>query len=59
MTNKISEQELRIEFPQFFEQEKEKVGGKALEGFSKIRHKKPMLSGIFTNPQMNRSDIPV
>ena len=34
----------REEFPQFFAVEKEKVGGKALEGFSKISHKKPMLS---------------
>lgn len=34
----------REEFPQFFVSEKEKVGGKALEGFSKITHKKPMLS---------------
>ncbi len=34
----------REEFPQLFAREKEKVGGKALEGFSKITHKKPMLS---------------
>ena len=34
----------REEFPQFFVSEKERVGGKALEGFSKITHKKPMLS---------------
>lgn len=38
----------RAEFPQFFDQKNdevtEKVGGKTLEIFSKIRHKKPMLS---------------
>ncbi|MBP7710149.1 MAG: NAD-dependent DNA ligase LigA [Rickettsiales bacterium] len=33
----------REEFPQFFEKT-EKVGGKTLESFSKIQHKKPMLS---------------
>ena len=34
----------RQDFPQFFEQKLEKVGGKTLEIFSKIRHSKPMLS---------------
>lgn len=34
----------RQEFPQFFDGEKEKVGGPALESFSKVQHKKPMLS---------------
>lgn len=34
----------RAEFPQLFVGEKEKVGGKVSENFSKIRHKKPMLS---------------
>lgn len=34
----------REEFPQFFAEEKEKVGGKTLDIFSKIRHSKPMLS---------------
>lgn len=34
----------RNEFPQFFAEKKEKVGGKTLETFSKIRHSKPMLS---------------
>ena len=37
-------EEYREEFPQFFKDEKEKVGGKTLDNFSKIRHKKPMLS---------------
>lgn len=37
-------EEFRINFPQFFESDKEKVGGRSLESFSKIRHKKPMLS---------------
>ena len=37
-------EEFRKDFPQFFAEEKEKVGGKTLENFSKIRHKKPMLS---------------
>ncbi len=33
------------EFPQFFEEfQKEKVGGKVLESFQKVRHAKPMLS---------------
>ncbi len=31
-------------YPQFFENEPEKIGGKALEIFSKIQHNKPMLS---------------
>ncbi len=34
----------RENFPQFFNQKEEKVGGKTLEVFSKISHKKPMLS---------------
>lgn len=34
----------REEFPQFFVGEKEKVGGKTLDIFSKISHSKPMLS---------------
>jgi len=34
----------RSTFPQFFVNEKEKVGAKALDAFSKVRHKKPMLS---------------
>ncbi len=37
-------EEYRASFPQFFEQKSEKVGGKTLEVFSKIRHTKPMLS---------------
>lgn len=37
-------EEYRAKFPQFFKDEKEKVGGKTLDNFSKIRHKKPMLS---------------
>lgn len=37
-------EEYRENFPQFFSDEKEKVGGKVLESFSKIRHRKPMLS---------------
>lgn len=34
----------RTEFPEFFVEEDEKVGGKTLEVFSKIKHSKPMLS---------------
>ncbi len=34
----------RENFPQFFNQKEEKVGGKTLEIFSKVNHKKPMLS---------------
>lgn len=34
----------RSDFPQFFVDKKEKVGGKVLDSFSKVRHKKPMLS---------------
>ena len=34
----------RENFPQFFNQKEEKVGGKTLEIFSKVSHKKPMLS---------------
>jgi len=34
----------RENFPQFFDEKKEKVGGKTLESFSKIKHSKPMLS---------------
>ena len=37
-------EEYRSNFPQYFTEKKEKVGGKTLEIFSKIRHKKPMLS---------------
>ena len=37
-------EEYRLEYPQFFTDKKEKVGGKTLEIFSKIRHTKPMLS---------------
>ena len=37
-------EEFRIKYPDFFTAENEKVGGKTLEIFSKIRHKKPMLS---------------
>lgn len=37
-------EEYRQNFPQFFTQKKEQVGGKTLEIFSKIRHRKPMLS---------------
>lgn len=37
-------EEYREKYPQFFEDEKEKVGGKTLDIFSKIRHSKPMLS---------------
>ncbi len=37
-------EEYRAKFPQFFNQEKEQVGAKALEVFSKVLHKKPMLS---------------
>lgn len=37
-------EEYRENYPQFFEGEKEKVGGKVLESFSKIKHSKPMLS---------------
>jgi DNA ligase (NAD+) len=46
-------EEYRINFPQFFTKE-EKVGAKSLEIFSKIRHKKPMLS--LANG-FNREDI--
>ena len=34
----------RQSFPQFFDEKNEKVGGKTLEIFSKIKHSKPMLS---------------
>jgi DNA ligase (NAD+) len=34
----------REDFPQFFATEDEKIGGKILESFSKVAHKKPMLS---------------
>jgi DNA ligase (NAD+) len=37
-------EEYRLNFPQLFADEVEKVGAKSLEIFSKIRHKKPMLS---------------
>ncbi len=37
-------EEYRANFPQFFTQKKEQVGGRTLEIFSKIKHKKPMLS---------------
>lgn len=37
-------EEYRSNFPQYFTDKKEKVGGKTLEIFSKVRHKKPMLS---------------
>jgi DNA ligase (NAD+) len=37
-------EEYRGKFPQFFLEEKEKVGAKTLDIFGKIRHKKPMLS---------------
>lgn len=37
-------EEYRTNFPQFFTAKKEQVGGKTLEIFSKVRHKKPMLS---------------
>ncbi len=37
-------EEYRQNFPQFFNEEEEKVGGKTLEIFSKIRHSRPMLS---------------
>ncbi len=37
-------EEYRQNYPQFFDQQKEKVGGKTLDNFSKIRHAKPMLS---------------
>lgn len=46
-------EECRINFPQFFTKE-EKVGARSLEIFSKIRHKKPMLS--LANG-FNREDI--
>jgi DNA ligase (NAD+) len=36
-------EKFRLEFPQFFD-EKEKVGAKTLDIFSKIKHSKPMLS---------------
>ncbi len=34
----------RSQFPHFFGEKKEQVGGKTLDNFSKIRHSKPMLS---------------
>lgn len=34
----------REEFPQYFGDEDEKVGGKTLDIFSKVKHRKPMLS---------------
>ncbi len=37
-------EEYRRDFPQFFNEEKDKVGGKTLDIFNKIRHAKPMLS---------------
>jgi DNA ligase (NAD+) len=37
-------EEYRQNFPQFFDEKKEKVGGKTLESFSKLKHSKPMLS---------------
>ena len=37
-------EEFRNNFPQFFSEKKEGVGGKTLEIFSKIKHSKPMLS---------------
>jgi len=37
-------EEYRLNYPQFFEDEKEKVGAKPSNIFTKIRHKKPMLS---------------
>lgn len=37
-------EEYRANFPQFFVTKKEQVGGKTLEIFSKVRHRKPMLS---------------
>ncbi len=48
-------EQYRQNFPQFFADKKEKVGGKTLESFSKIRHKKPMLSlaNAFTREDVN------
>ncbi len=37
-------EEYHTNFPQFFSEEDEKIGGKTLEVFSKIKHSKPMLS---------------
>jgi len=34
----------RVKFPQYFGDEDEKVGGKTLDIFSKVKHRKPMLS---------------
>ena len=34
----------REEFPQYFDDEDEKIGGKTLDIFSKVKHRKPMLS---------------
>ncbi|MFM7620505.1 MAG: NAD-dependent DNA ligase LigA [Alphaproteobacteria bacterium] len=36
--------EYQINFPQYFDESDEKIGGKTLEIFSKIKHSKPMLS---------------
>lgn len=37
-------EEFRHKFPQFFDAQDERVGGKTLEIFSKIKHSRPMLS---------------
>lgn len=37
-------EQYREEFPEFFDQDSETVGAKILDNFSKISHKKPMLS---------------
>jgi DNA ligase (NAD+) len=47
-------EEYQKNFPQFFDQKDEKVGGKTLDIFSKVRHKKPMLS---LGNGFNREDI--
>jgi len=47
-------EEYRKDFPQLFGKEDERVGGKTLDVFSKIRHSKPMLS---LSNGFNREDI--
>jgi len=47
-------EEYKNKYPEFFKYEDEYVGGKVLESFSKITHKKPMLS---LSNGFNREDI--
>jgi len=37
-------EEFRVEFPQFFDENDDKIGGKTLDIFKKIKHSKPMMS---------------